>query len=50
MDGVLIDSPVPETGKLLYEEIKGEVYPHIGWWGRAESLIPEFNIGRVDLV
>jgi len=37
-DGTLIDSPEPEVGKKQWEEKKGEPYPHIGWWGRAESL------------
>ena len=44
MDGTLLDSPLPEEGKLLYEKIKGEKYKHSGWWGRWESLMPEFDI------
>jgi len=37
-DGTLMDSPEPETGKPQWEKVKGEPYPHKGWWGRAESL------------
>ncbi len=37
-DGTLIYSPNPETGKKEWERIKGKPYPHIGWWGRSESL------------
>jgi hypothetical protein len=37
-DGSLIDSPLPDYGKEQYERIKGIKYPHIGWWGRVESL------------
>lgn len=44
MDGTLLDSPLPETGKMEYERIKGVKYPHNGWWGRWESLLPEYNI------
>lgn len=37
-DGTLIDSPEPEIGKKQWEKVKGQPYPHKGWWGRAESL------------
>lgn len=37
-DGTLIDSPEPEAGKPQWEKVKGQPYPHVGWWGRAESL------------
>jgi tRNA nucleotidyltransferase (CCA-adding enzyme) len=37
-DGTLADSPTPEKGKIKYQEITGNPYPHQGWWGRAESL------------
>jgi hypothetical protein len=33
-----MDSPMPETGKDIYKEKTGNVYPHKGWWGRPESL------------
>jgi hypothetical protein len=38
MDGTLMDTPMPDVGKEQWEEVKGEPYPHKGWWGRAESL------------
>lgn len=44
MDGTLLDSPLPEAGKKEFERIKGVPYPHSGWWGRWESLMPEFDI------
>ena len=37
-DGTLMDSPLPDPGKQIYREKTGKVYPHQGWWGRAESL------------
>lgn len=37
-DGTLMDSPLPETGKDIYKEKTGNIYPHKGWWGRSESL------------
>lgn len=37
-DGTLMDTPLPETGKPHWKEVTGEEYPHVGWWGRAESL------------
>jgi len=45
LDGTLMNSPMPDEGKLLWKEKKGVDYPHLGWWGRAESLdIEVFNI------
>lgn len=40
-DGTLIDTPLPESGKQVWMEKTGEEYPHIGWWGRPESLSME---------
>jgi hypothetical protein len=37
-DGTLMDNPLPEVGKVIYQEKTGKPYPHIGWWGRPESL------------
>ena len=45
MDGTLMDTPMPEEGKIQWEKVKGEKYPYEGWWGRAESLdLDVFNI------
>jgi len=40
-DGTLIDSPEKESGKLEWEQKKGQPYPYDGWWGRPESLDTE---------
>lgn len=37
-DGTLIDSPEPNPGKEIWKEKTGQEYPHVGWWGRKESL------------
>jgi hypothetical protein len=38
LDGTLISSPMPETGKKEWELAKKCKYPYSGWWGRPESL------------
>ena len=48
-DNTLVKSPEPDSGKIEWTEKKGEPYPHIGWWGRPESLDTEvFNIKFFD--
>jgi hypothetical protein len=37
-DGTLVNSPLPEEGKLIYKEKTGEDWSYMGWWGRPESL------------
>jgi hypothetical protein len=37
-DGTLMNTPEAEEGKAKWSEVKGMPYPHVGWWGRAESL------------
>lgn len=37
-DGTLMDTPHPEEGKREWEVFTGKKYPHIGWWGKPESL------------
>ena len=37
-DGTLIDTPEPETGKVIYKEKTGNDWPFQGWWGRNEGL------------
>lgn len=37
-DGTLLDTPLPESGRLKYEEVTGKSWPHKGWWGQADSL------------
>ena len=44
-DGTLIDSPEKEEGMKIWQEKTGQPYPHVGWWGRKESLNTDvFNI------
>ena len=40
-DGTLMDTPMPDIGKLMWKKKKGTDYPHIGWWGRLESVDSE---------
>lgn len=37
-DGTLISTPLPDAGKILYQEKTGKPWPHVGWWGKTESL------------
>lgn len=37
-DGTLFNSPEKESGKKIWKEKTGKDYPHVGWWGRKESL------------
>ena len=40
-DGTLMDTPLPEKGKVEWEEKTGSPYPHKGWWSKRESLDTE---------
>lgn len=37
-DGTLIDTPLPDAGRITYEKKTGQPWPHKGWWGQADSL------------
>jgi hypothetical protein len=37
-DRTLIMTPLPETGRKIYQEKTGKEWPYQGWWGREESL------------
>jgi hypothetical protein len=37
-DGTFCHSPLPEVGKPQWSAYHKVPYPHVGWWGRAESL------------
>lgn len=37
-DGTLMDTPMPDVGREVWKQKTGEKYPHVGWWGRKESL------------
>lgn len=44
-DGCLAATPLAEEGKLQWSKHYNMEYPHIGWWGRHESMDPDvFNI------
>jgi len=40
-DGTLVDTELPETGKEIWLKKTKKVWPHIGWWGKADSLDTE---------
>jgi len=46
-DGTLCNSPEPEEGKKIWEDVTGEKYPHIGWWSKTESL--DTDVFDIDL-
>jgi len=37
-DGTLVDTQLPESGKEIWKQKTGNDWPHVGWWGRVESL------------
>jgi hypothetical protein len=37
-DGTLVNTPLPDTGRQIYQDKTGQVWPHKGWWGQADSL------------
>jgi hypothetical protein len=37
-DGTLANTPMPAEGRMLWKQVTGQDYPHMGWWGRKESL------------
>ena len=44
-DGTLIHSPLPDNGKIEWANYYNKPYPHLGWWGRSESLdLNVFNV------
>ncbi len=38
LDGTLLDTDTPESGKTLWQQEFGFEWPFKGWWGRPESL------------
>ena len=43
-DGTLAMSPGPMTGRKMYEQATGEKWPHKGWLGWPESLLPPMRV------
>lgn len=37
-DDTLFHTPSPETGKHIWKEATGNEWPHIGWWGKKETI------------
>ncbi len=37
-DGTTVDTGTPDTHKPIWKEKTGTDWPHVGWWGRKESL------------
>jgi hypothetical protein len=46
-DGTLMNSPLPEEGKIKYMELTGQSWPHKGWWGQIDSLKP-FDVKPIE--
>lgn len=46
-DGTLMNSPLPEEGKVKYKELTGQEWPHRGWWGQIDSLKP-FDVKQIE--
>lgn len=38
-DDTLCHTPSPEEGKKTWLEKTGKPWPHIGWWGKSESIM-----------
>ena len=47
-DGTLINTPLPEEGKVTYKNKTGKDWPHVGWWSKAESL--DMNIFNIKSI
>lgn len=47
-DGTLVDSGTPERFKPIYKSKTGKDWPHVGFWGRAESL--DMNIFNIKSI
>lgn len=37
-DGTLVNTPLPDKGKIHYQEKTSNPWPHKGWWSKPESL------------
>lgn len=51
LDGTLVATPLPDEGRLIYEQKTGKPWPHTGWWSKKESLdISIFDIPVIESV
>ena len=37
-DGTIVNTPLPDVGKVIWKQKTGKEWPHKGWWGQADSL------------
>jgi len=50
-DGTLVETPLPDMGRITYNKKTGKPWPYEGWWGRHESLDMDiFDMPIVDAV
>ena len=49
-DGTLFDTPDPREGRILYEQLTGKPWPHRGWLGWSESLLPPLKVKPLPAV
>ena len=49
-DGTLFDSPNPLEGRVMYEHLTGKPWPHRGWLGWPESLLPPLKVKPLTVV
>jgi FMN phosphatase YigB (HAD superfamily) len=50
-DGTLVDSPLPEFGKVEYKNKTGNDWVFEGWWGKPLSLsLKIFDIPKIESV
>ena len=50
-DSTIVNTPLPDEGRITYKAKTGQEWPHKGWWGQADSLdIDIFDMPVVDHV
>ena len=49
-DGTLFDTPNPLEGRVMYERLMGKPWPHRGWLGWPESLLPPLKSAPLPAV
>ena len=50
-DGTLVNTPLPDKGRIEYEKKTGQPWPHKGWWGQPDSLDTKvFDMPVIDSV
>jgi hypothetical protein len=47
-DGTIFNSPDRDQGEMLYFEATGQTWPHSGWWGQMETLLPPIVAEKPD--